>query len=136
MQIVSPASAGGTSEPLPSACSKIQRNAAVRSALKFTNGPAAVADASKGVGTNIVATCFATSAGERFIAFAAAKQPTAKSPSSARGGASTLRSAAGAPVIVATASTAARAKGLWAEGIARLYSAADRSPKPVANPSS
>jgi hypothetical protein len=63
----------------------------------LTNGPAAVALASSAVGWNAAAIARATSAGFCLRALAIAKQPTARSPSSARGGASTLRSVAAMP---------------------------------------
>ena len=115
MQMVWPAPTRGTRSPSPSAPSTSQRKAAARSARKLTNGPAALAEARSSVGWNPAATSAAMAAGDFFRAWAAAKQPTAKSPSSARGGASTLSRSTGAPVAAATAWAAAWANGLGAD---------------------
>ena len=112
MQIASPLPTLGISV-LARAPSTTQRNAAGRTALKFTNGPAAVALASRSVGTKLFAISAAIAGGALPSFFASAKQPTARSPSSARGGTSTFSSVGGTSAYAATTEAAARCKGVW-----------------------
>src|SRR5689334_669396 len=83
------------------------RKSAARSAAKFTYGPVAVAVIRRAVGRNAAAISFATAA-----AFCpAAKQPTAKSPSSGFGGVVTASFSAGSFPSVETSSAASRRNG-------------------------
>jgi hypothetical protein len=111
MQMVAPApTVFGSSEPSSAACTS-HRKAAARSTRKFTNGPTAVAEVSQRVAVKRCATSAATWAGDFLRALAAAKQPTARSPSSGLG-ASTLSSVAATAAASATAAAAAMAIGV------------------------
>ena len=106
MQMVWPCPTLGSNAPRR-ACSMTQRNARSRLALKLTNGPAAVAEASHSLGTNSAAIFAATAGGARPMALAAGKHATAKSPKARLGGASTLKTSAARPERAATSSRAA-----------------------------
>src|SRR5665647_2873195 len=127
MQIVLPVPTAPGTSWLRSAASISHLNVWVRSRRKLTNGPAAVALASSSVGWNAAAISVATWAGLFLAAFAIAKQPTARSPSSGRGGASTLRSVAATPALAATAWAAARWTGVWWVGIGGGQASTDRA---------
>src|SRR5690349_19514754 len=124
MTIVLPAPCWRGTRSAAIACVIVQWNAAARCTVKLTNGPVAVAVARNSPGVNAAATSFAMTGGALPSRFAAGNSPTAKSPSSGRGGASTLSSAAGTPVVPATTSRAASANGF---GMARFYSMSFRA---------